>query len=29
MHTKMYNTAKYAEQHHISNLHNSQFTNVI
>jgi len=29
MHTKIYNTARQAQQHHISDLHHSQFTNVI
>jgi len=29
MHTKIDITAKQAQQHHISNLDNSQFTNVI
>jgi len=28
MHTKIDITAKYAQQHHISYLDNSQFTNV-
>jgi len=29
MHTKIYITATLAQQHHISNLDNSQFTNII